>query len=303
MIDIVIVNWNAGKLLQDCVESILSANNDSLVSKVIVIDNNSKDNSLFLLPYNPKIKLIHNKRNEGFAKACNQGFKIATAKYVLLLNPDTRLFTNTLHDCVKYMEGHPETDILGCQLLNEENSVLPSCSRFPRPYRFLTDALGLFKIFPKIFKPSLVMEDWDHKSSRYVDQVMGAFMFMRNDIFERVGYFDERFFVYMEEVDFSKRLAEMGGKTWFDADIQAFHMGKGTTASVTAFRLFLSLRSQLLYARKHFSLPGQAIMFLASFIIQPFSRTFFHFLKGDFREIGNTWKGYYYFLRNPIKKM
>jgi GT2 family glycosyltransferase len=190
------------------------------------------------------------------------------------------------------MEANPEIDILGCRLLDDAGETSPSCARFPTAVSMLIDCAGLSKIFPFIFKPAILMSDWDHKTSGYVDQVMGAFMFMRHSVFEKVGYFDEQFFVYSEELDFSKRLSDIGGKSYYNTDITAIHSGQGTTISVKAFRLFLNLQSRLLYARKHFKYSGYLLVCFGTYFIEPFSRIFFLLIKGKFSDIKSVVKGY-----------
>jgi len=292
MIDIVIVNWNSRNYLKKCINSLFTTNNTFSINKVFIIDNNSTDSSLDSIIENDKIVIIRNKENIGFSKACNQGFKLCTSFFVLLLNPDTILFNNTLSDCILFMNERKEVDILGCQLLDDNGEISHSCSRFPSPFGIFKDLTGLSKIAPSVFKPGIIMVDWDHKESRFVDQVMGAFMFMRKSIFEKVGYFDEQFFVYYEEVDFSKRLSELGGKSFFNADIKAIHSGEGTTSSVKAFRLFLNLRSRLKYARKHFNFLGYHCVWLCTFFVEPFTRTIFLLFSGKIIEIPDSYKGY-----------
>lgn len=292
MTDIVIVSWNSGHFLKACVESILTPLNEPLVASIIIIDNNSFDNSVKQLPLHSKIKIVKNSDNKGFAFAANQGFKMCTATYSLLLNPDARLQETTLPDCIRYMQQYPKTDILGCSLLDDNGHVSVSCARFPTAFRFFTDAIGLSKWNPKRFKPALLMTDWDHKSSRRVNQVMGAFMFMPTHIFNRYGYFDERFFVYCEELDFSKRVTDAGGTIFFNHQISAVHSGKGTTENVKAFRLFLNLRSKVQYARKHFSLP--AFLFTAGviFVLEPATRFVYLLLKGNKEDVKQLIRGY-----------
>lgn len=298
MTDIVIVNWNSGDYLSKCLKSVFSKLNEKLIGKVFVIDNDSSDVSIKKIDKHDKLVIIKNQENRGFSKASNQGFKLCISHYVLLLNPDTQISDTTIQDCESFMDAHQEIDILGCSLLNDYGNISLSCARFPTPMRFFYDALGLSKIAPKIFRPALLMADWDHKTSRYVDQVMGAFMFMRNSIFEKVGYFDERFFVYCEELDFSKRLAEHGGKSYFNSNISILHSGQGTTHSVKAFRLFLNLRSKLQYSQKHFRYGGYAVVWFSLCIIEPFTRTGFLLLKGNFKEIKETVEGYKLLIKN-----
>lgn len=292
MIDIVIVNWNSDEYLKVCVASIFVQKNEAIVNKVIIVDNNSSDESLHKISQHNKIVLIKNADNNGFAKACNQGYAVSTATYVLFLNPDTQLYENTLSDCLNFMEQHAEIDVVGCQLLDDNGTITHSCARFPTPFTMFNDASGLSKIAPKIFKPATLMNDWDHKESRFVDQLTGAFMFMRSESFKRIGYFDERFFVYFEELDFSLRLAKTGGKSYFNATIKALHSGEGTTNKVKAFRLFLSLRSRLLYAKKHFSPIGYSFVYFSTFFIEPLSRGFFLLISGRLNEMKDLFKGY-----------
>ncbi len=292
MVEIIIINWNSGNMLQQCVQSILLPANEALLKTIFIIDNHSADNSIALLPLHPKIKIIQNNENRGFAKACNQGFALATAPFVLLLNPDTRLFDNTLSDCWTFMQSRPDVDIAGCQLLNDDGSTAISCARFPTVLHMCYDSIGLAKIAPRIFTPSNLMTDWNHSESRFVDQVMGAFMFIRKEVFQKVGYFDERFFVYFEELDFSKRLAELGGKSYYTHSAKAYHVGGGTTHRVKAFRLYLNLKSRLQYAKKHFSFLGYMLVAFCTFFIEPFSRSLFLMIKGDFIGIGQLLQAY-----------
>ena len=298
MVDIVIVNWNSGHYLKKCVDSVFAANNQQAVQSVIIIDNNSQDDSLKNISASTKIKQVVNADNAGFAKACNQGFKLCTAEFVLLLNPDAQLLPETLNQCIAFMKQRTDIDIMGAALLDDEGKLAPSCSRFPSAIRVYFDACGLSKIAPKLFTPATIMTDWDHSESRFVDQVMGAFMFMRTNIFDKAGYFDERFFVYFEEVDFCKRVTALGGKIFFNRAIEAIHSGEGTTKSVKAFRLFLSLRSRLLFAKKHFSVLGYALVWVSTFFIEPISRFCFLLLKGDIKGVKETAKGFGYLIKN-----
>lgn len=274
-VDLVIVNWNAGALLQKCVRSILAASNALVVKNIIIVDNNSSDSSLNILPNDSRIIYIKNKENFGFARACNQGFEIAKAEFILVLNPDTELLHNTLSDCIRFMESNPKIDVLGCTLLDEKKRVTKSCARFPVAYRYLFHSMGFTKLFPKYFLSPELMYDWDHAKSKYVDQVMGAFMFMRQEVFNKVGYFDERFFVYFEEMDFSYRLNLKGGKIYYNSEISAFHSGKGTTQSVQAYSLFLYLQSRLKYSRKHFSVFDHIIVLVSTLFFELLTRLFF----------------------------
>jgi N-acetylglucosaminyl-diphospho-decaprenol L-rhamnosyltransferase len=291
MTDIVIVNWNSGHFLERCVSSIFTGGNEKFIHQVIIIDNNSSDDSALFAGELNRVTFIRNKENLGFAKACNQGFKQCTSEYVLLLNPDAVLMEDTLKDGEVFLENRTDVDIMGCQLVDDNGHISPSCSRFPTPLHIFFDASGLSKIAPRIFTPATVMTDWDHTESRFSDQVMGAFMLIRKTVFDKLGYFDERFFVYYEEVDFCKRLSLINGKVFYNTAIKSIHSGEGTTNKVKAFRLFLSLRSRLLYSQKYFSKPGYILVWAATFFIEPFARSIFLLLKLSPGEIPAVWKG------------
>jgi N-acetylglucosaminyl-diphospho-decaprenol L-rhamnosyltransferase len=283
-VDIVIVNWNSGDYLKKCIDSIFTEGNTPFINKVIVVDNNSKDESLSIITKNDKLVFIKNKENFGFAKACNQGFNFSNADYILVLNPDTQLFDTTLKECCLFMNTSFDVDILGCQLLDEDGKVSVSCGRFPTAISFFYKSIGLTTVFPQIFTPPDLMYDWDHSESRYVDQVMGAFMFIRKEVFNKIGYFDERFFVYFEELDFSERLAEAGGKSYFNADIKTIHTSYGTTKNVKSYAYFLNLKSRLKYSKKHFNKPGHILVFISTLFFEPVSRVVFLLAKRRVKE-------------------
>lgn len=296
-INIIIVNWNAGVQLSLLVSSI-EQYHDGLVESVIIVDNGSTDNSLEMIEarigeYTFPLHIIHNKENRGFAAACNQGAALGSSPYLLFLNPDTRLFENSLSMPLVFMQqvANERVGICGIQLIDEAGKISRSCARFPSVLMFMVQTLGLIKMKP--FQGwSHQMEEWDHASTREVDQLIGAFFFVRADLFRAVNGFDERFFVYFEEVDFSLRAFRAGYKSIFLAEAQAFHAGGGTSQKVKANRLFYSLRSRLLYGFKHFSCSQISILLIVTLLIEPFSRLIYTFLHGDESNMRNTLTAY-----------
>lgn len=298
VIDIVIVNWNSGHWIKKCLDSIFKSTQQELISQVFLVDNFSTDNSLQEISPHPNLKIIANMTNKGFAAACNQGIHHGDSKYVVMVNPDALVESNTLVECFNFMEANSEVDICGVKQKDENGLVRPSCARFPTPLRFLFDAAGLSKMAPHFFKPATLMTDWDHLSSKKVDQIMGSFMFIRRDVFSRIGFFDERFFVYFEELDLSKRLSDAGGISFYNHTISIVHGGEGTTKNVKAFRLFLSLKSRLQYSRKHFSLGGFISTCFSTYVIEFVSRIFYSLLSGKSQTISETWKAYKLLISN-----
>ncbi len=294
-LDIIIVNWNAGQQLRDCLESVESARLDGFsLGRVVVVDNASSDGSLdgldsLTLP----LKIIRNSVNRGFGAACNQGAALCDASYLLFLNPDTVLFENSLAVPLAFMEDEANQDvgICGIQLVDEKGHVAHTCARFPTLWRFAAQAIGLNKV-PLMGSTGVHMQDWMHSQTKMVDHVMGAFFLVRRCIFESLEGFDERYFVYFEDIDFSFRTGRDGWKSIYLADAQAYHIGGGTSRQVKATRLFYSLRSRLLYGFKFFPLWQAWILFGLILFIEPVSRTLFSLLRGGVRDVRNTWSGY-----------
>ena len=295
MLDIIIVNWNAGQQLHDCLESIVTARRDGFtLGRVVVIDNASSDGSLegldsLCLP----LKIIRNPVNRGFGAACNQGAAACDSRYLLFLNPDTELFDNSLVVPMAFMEdeANQEIGICGIQLVDKKGGVARTCARFPSLSRFAAQAMGFNKI-QALKWTGVHMDEWDHLSDKSVDHVIGAFFFMRRGVFEVVNGFDERFFVYLEDVDFSLRAKQAGWNTAYLTGAQAFHMGGGTSRQVKATRLFYSLRSRLLYGFKHFPHWQAWILVGITMLLEPASRLLFCGVRGQWAGLWDTLRGY-----------
>ncbi|WP_069187531.1 glycosyltransferase [Pararhodospirillum photometricum] len=273
-VDIVIVNWNAGDALVQCVTSI-AENTANLVRRIIIVDNASSDGSIEALPQISGIELviIRNPENRGFSVACNQGAIRSSSDYLLFLNPDTLLKTNSLAPAVAFISNsqHARIGVVGVRLLDERGRTQRSCARFPTAAALLGQAAGFDRLFPRFF-PSHFLRDWDHEDTRPVDQVMGAFLLIRRSLFKEIGGFDERFFVYYEDVDLCLRVHQYGFQVVHLAYAFAVHHGCGTTARIPDTRLFLLWRSRLLYAAKHFSSLGFISAIFATLVAEPMVR-------------------------------
>lgn len=294
-LDVIIVNWNGGDQLRSCLESLAATDRTGVeVRRTVVIDNASSDGSAeWIRTQRPFIHLVHNSVNRGFAAACNQGAIDSAADYLLFLNPDTRLHPNAIVEPVRFCEllENRQVGIVGIQLVDESGNVLPTCARFPTAGRFLAASIALDRVLPSIFQPHFMIE-WDHGESRPVDQVMGAVFLVRRSVFAQLGGFDERFFVYFEEVDFSLRARNDGWLTYYLSTARAFHRGGGATEQVRSTRLFYSLRSRLLYARKHFARLPTLFLTLATLLVEPFSRLILALLRRSPVQFKDTLLGY-----------
>lgn len=292
-VDIVVVNWNSGNQLTECIKSIIAFGLE-WVNHIVVVDNGSTDNSLKQLPANDKrILIIRAKENLGFAKACNLGAAYCSKPYLLFLNPDARLMEGTLKKCIKFMDSESALNIgiLGVRLIDERGTVQHHSARFPNWRTWVSHSLGISALFPNLF-PSHFMIDFNHLYSRKVDHVMGAFFFVRRKLFQSLNGFDERYFVYLEDLDFSLRAKQAGWSTWYLADAIAFHRGGGTSEQVKAHRLFYSIRSRLLYAFKHFPRTQAWVVLGFSLLIEPVSRLVRAMLHRSGQEVRDTAYGY-----------
>lgn len=269
---LVIVNWNAKDQLRDCLDSLPVAiaplERLGVRVTVVVVDNASTDGSAEGLPEH--VRLVRNGQNRGFAAACNQGAALAPqAEWVLFLNPDTRLFAPSLSLPLKVLDEQADVGIVGIQLEDEHGRVARSCARFPVLSQFLAQATGLDRLRHDW---GHAMREWDHGDTRRVPQVIGAFFLVRGTLFRQLGGFDERFFVYFEEVDLAYRAWQAGWASLYLAEARAFHRGGGTSDQVKAHRLFYSLRSRLAYFDKHAGFGARVGIRVVSWGLEPLSR-------------------------------
>ncbi len=295
MIDVVIVNWNSGDMLSNCVSSILNGNYDS-IGKVIIVDNGSEDGSENLKIESNRVLLIKNHVNYGFAKSCNIGARHGESEYVLFLNPDTVLEPNTLDETINYMEKdiNKMVGISGIQLCYEDGKVARHSSRFPSSFSFFMRSSGLHKIFLSL---DHVMTEWNHLDTREVPHVIGAYFFVRKKLFNSLNGFDERFFVYLEDLDFSLRAHKLGFKTHFISTIKSVHIAGGTSRQIKAKRLFYSLRSRIIYSYKHFNFFSATLILISVIFIEPISRIMFSIKNLSLISIKNLIKSYILLLR------
>jgi GT2 family glycosyltransferase len=272
-VDIVIVNWNAGEQLRDCLRSINTAQRkDWILSRVVVIDNASSDDSIVGVSAeatNLPLSVIRNCTNHGFGRACNQGAIDSKADYILFLNPDVRLDSDAIVVPLKFMSAPENTSvgICGIQLYDETNEVSRSCRRFPSAWDLVAEGLGLHRLVD-----NHRMDDWNHDSNMCVEQVIGAFFLIRRKLFEELNGFDERFFVYFEEVDLSLRANRAGWSSWYLASARAMHVGGGCTSKAKSSRIYYAARSRMQYARKHFTKPIGSLVVAATLFVEPVAR-------------------------------
>ncbi|TWO33981.1 glycosyltransferase family 2 protein [Seonamhaeicola sediminis] len=290
---IIIVNFNSGSILNNCVNSIFRSDLNEINLTVVIVDNDSKDDSLNLDKVgDDRLIILRNRENKGFGFACNQGAELLKkSTHLLFLNPDTEVQENTFQESIKFLNKNSEVSILGTMHRNENGKIQISCSNTPTPIRIFWDILGLSKVFPKIFTPATLMTNFDHKSSRFVDQVMGAYMLMERSVFEKLNGFDTRFFVYYEDADFGLRSRKIGLKSYYNSDIEILHHGRGTTKGISHIALFYNLRSRVQFIHKHYGYFWGIIIQILTFIVEPITRVLFNLIKNP-TENRNTVKAF-----------
>jgi len=261
-VDIVIVNWNSGRHLREC----LAALDQSTIAErlnVIVVDNASADGSAdALATERARLDVVLNSENRGFAAGCNQGANKGSAPVLLFVNPDVRVRPDTLAAAARYLDdpAHSGVGVLGAQLMDADGRVQRCCARAPTAVTLLLQSLFLDRLCPALVPPHFLTE-WDHGDTRPVDQVMGAFLMIRRGLFEELGGFDERFFLYYEDVDLCLAARQAGWTVVHYAGAQAEHTGSATTGAVKDRRLFHVATSRVEYAAKRHG-PLAAVMLI-----------------------------------------
>lgn len=215
-ISIITVSWNVKDYLRESLEAVF-ANAGDVSLEVFVVDNNSSDGTRDMLrefaQREPRLTVLCNNTNVGFARANNQAIEQASGRYVLLLNPDMRVFSDTLANMTRWMDAHPRVGVAGCHLVTDAGETVRHVRRFPGLWNQLAIVLKIPHLFPRVLDRYL-MRDFDYTKEARVDSVRGSFFMIRREAL-RVGLLDERFFIWFEEVDFCKRMRSAGWEVWY----------------------------------------------------------------------------------------
>jgi len=253
-LSIIIISYNTEKITIDCLKSIIeSLKNSSLKYEIIVVDNASKDNSVSLVKKlksemknrNLKINLIENKENIGFGPANNQAVKLAKSDYLLFLNSDIIVLNAAIEKLYNfYKQNEKLFNFLGGKLLNKDGTSQPSC--------------GPMYTLPMIFAHLFLRGDyWEltrysPKKIKEVDWISGACILTKKEYFEKLGGFDEKIFMYMEEIDLFYRAKKHGFKVFFYPEAQFIHLGSQSSAG-RSFPILQVYQGLIYFYKKHFS--------------------------------------------------
>ncbi len=234
VVDVVVVCWNDRDKIATALDSVFDLSEvkyDRGFARVIVSDNGSTDGSRSYLRerYGDRLTILENGENLGFAAACNRAFAATDSPYVFLLNPDAHLKSFALSAMIAFMREHPKCGIAGSRIYNLDGSIQESCGEFDTWIgAFLrSSSWGDWPIFAR-YSNGYSLRSWGHLSERRVDIAIGAALCIRRRLIEEIGPFDERYFLYHEEVDYAKRAADAGWETWYVPSSEAVHEGMGS---------------------------------------------------------------------------
>ena len=262
-ISVIIVSYNTIELTKKALSHLFDSIHD-LKMQVIIIDNNSKDQSADILRHEySNITLIENKNNVGFGRANNQALPLINSRYVLLLNTDAFVEQDTIAKTVQYLDTHPQCGVLGVKFLGGNGELQPSCRFFPTPWNIFLNRTGL----KRFFKHAKMVDDmsWDHGSVRECDWVPGCYFLIRKEVIDQIGLFDPRYFLYYEEIDFCFAAKAAGWQITYFPYTSVVHLGgesaksEGAITSTGRQIESMKIESEFLYFRKNYGLKTAII--------------------------------------------
>lgn len=252
-ISIIIVTYNSARHLPACLESI-GEHLKGVEYEVCVVDNASDDGSLALAgAAGGRTRVVSNTRNLGFSAAVNIGLWNTSGRYVMWLNPDTRIVGGDVNELLRHFEEEPGVGIIGPQVLNADGSIQLSCRSFPSySTAFFNRYSLLTRLFPKNrYSRRYLHTDWDHQAIREVDWVSGACLLHRRALLDEVGELDDLFFMYIEDIDFCLRASRAGWQVHYHPGLRVLHHIAGSSRQVP-FSMIVELHKSIWrYYAKH----------------------------------------------------
>ncbi|MEN6373602.1 MAG: glycosyltransferase family 2 protein [Smithella sp.] len=251
-LSVIIVNWNTKNLLVACLDS-LSDQQSTYKIEIIVVDNASHDGSIEIVKEKySHVILIRNARNLGFGKANNIGIKQSRGRYICLLNSDVRVLPDVLQSLINFMDQNKSIGISGPKTLSPDLSIQSTCRKLPNLWTIFCESCCLNKLFPKsdIFSDDQ-MKFFNHNTVRKVEGLAGCCLMIRKTALDRVGLFDEQFFIYFEETDLCKRFGQAGWDIVFFPDVSLVHHHGGSSSKDPIRFNIEYMKSQIKYWKKH----------------------------------------------------
>jgi hypothetical protein len=246
-LSVIIVNWNTKDLLCQCIDS-LTQTLKKMDTEIFVVDNGSTDGSVAAIREKfPRVRLVENQVNLGFARANNQAISLSSGEYLLFLNPDTRVKDEAIPTMLSFMSSHAKAGLVGAQLLNADGSKQNSIANFPSLATELLNKSLLRWLFPEKFPG----KERDYPGPVEVDSVIGACMLVRRETVEQVGLLDEGYFLFLEETDWCYRMKKAGWEIYHIPGAKLLHF-QGKSAEVEKAKARIEYyRSLYHYFRKN----------------------------------------------------
>ncbi len=260
-VSIIIVNFNAGQLLTDCVRAVLAS---TFPVTVYIVDNASHDNSLDILQQiiDKRVHIIKNTDNVGFAPAINLVLPNITSEYILLLNPDCLVLPNTIAMFVETMNKYPQTGIAGCLVRNLDGSEQEGCRRsVPTPWRAIVRVFWLDKLFPQYCKSFVLTQSPLPTKPIEIEGISGACMFVRNSALKIVGPMDEEYFLHCEDLDWFMRFRAANFHILFIPSIKVIHVKGFCSRNEPIKVLWYKHRGMIRFYRKFFQNQYPSLLF------------------------------------------
>jgi len=260
-LSIIIVSWNVKELLSRLLDSIFQYT-EGISYEIIVIDNDSRDGTIDFLKTqyreqisSQQLKLIENKFNAGFAKANNQGLKIASGEFIAFMNPDMELLENSFEKTMLAIKQSPNVGVVTARLLYADKSLQPNLKSFPTLASQILVLLKLHHFF--FWLPVLrkyFLKNINYAEYNYVDQVMGAFIFTRKEIIEKIGGWDEDYWLWWEDVELCRRIKDLNYDILYIPTTEIIHYEGKSFEQTSGLRKQLRFnRGLLTYFEKHHS--------------------------------------------------
>jgi len=260
-ISIVIVSYNVREFVHNCLKSVYEFFDKTIVKEVILVDNNSNDNTVeFVAKEFPEVKIIKNTTNNGFPIANNQAFEICSGEYILMLNPDAELINTSINKLFYYLKEHRDIAIIGPKVLNTDRSLQQSIWRFPTIKYIFADSFYLrFLIKDKYYKDKTFNEIID------VDSVSGSVLMFRKDLMDSIGMLDENLF-WIEDVDFCFKAKKKNLRVvYFPETTVVHHLGKSVLKNYNV-AYYNKIFNYIKYYKKHYSAFKYVVVWCISFV-------------------------------------
>lgn len=261
-LSVIIISYNTCDITRACIESVMRSMKDSDLSyEIVVVDNDSQDGSAKMLlelnkHHDSILTLVLNSENIGFGRANNLGVQKASGTRVLLLNSDTIVLDHAIDKLHRFQTADPNRRFVGAKLLNADKSPQDSCGPLYSPFVVFVHLLLMGDRWPT----GIRFTRTSPTTSKQVGWVSGACILCSKDDFMGLGGFDEKIFMYMEEIDLLKRAKEKGMQTYFYADARIIHLGSASSGGKRTFPILQVYTGLLYYYKKHYGKTSQSLL-------------------------------------------